>query len=176
MIATLATGASANTQVWSRAEGSSSPSRFTRAMTGSATRKAANGGTASDIPEMIPPNPRCSVNQAAVRPFAAQVRAGRWASRSASTPHSQRTAPDSRDRVSGNRTAVSAARGNPTAKERSWSGRSLNTYRESVAGPMTSSPTKTYGMASAPPRMRWIQRRRARRPNRSRGYPLTPAA
>ncbi len=174
-VATPATGASAGTQGWSREAGSSTASAPpSQTISGSAMRKPANGGTARDIPEMIPPTPRCIVNQTAVRPFAAGVRAGPWASSPASTPHSDRTAPASRDRVSGNRTAVRAASGSPTVKESSCRGRSLKTYRESVAGPTTSWPTKTYGMASAPPRIRWTQRRRARRPNRNRPNRLTP--
>ncbi len=140
---------------------------------GSAISTQANGGSASDMPLTIPPRPRCSVNQAAVRPRATRPRAGPSASESSGTAHSARTAATDIGRVSGN-SAVIAASGNPAPKEASWEVSDPKNRSSPTSGPTSTEPTKTYGMESAPPRIRWIHRRRVRRPKRAVTRALTP--
>lgn len=174
-IAAPATGESANAQVWSKISGRSSRESRSATKSGSTISTTAKGGVARDIPAITPPNPRCSVNHTAVRPFAWRVRAGPSARRSPSTPHRARTTATDIGRVSGN-SPVIAASGSPAPKAKSWWGSELNRFSEFVNGPTISSPTKTYGMASAPPRIRWIHRRRVRLPNRVRASAVTSTA
>ena len=112
------TGESASIQPSPKTSGI--PTRLPRsaAANGSAISTPANGGSARDIPLMIPPNPRCSVNHATVRPRAVRDRAGPSARLSPGTSHSARTAATDMGRVSG-KSAVIAASGNPTANEAS---------------------------------------------------------
>lgn len=122
---------------------------------GNATSTNANGGSASEIPLITPPTPRCAANHPAVRHRSRQPAGG--AVTSPVAPNSSRAAVTSSARTPGIKAVASS--GTITA---TVSSRIIQTVRSAGPGASTWASTdiaSQYGISSAPPRIRCAHRR-----------------